>query len=307
MKFNPFDQTLLYGLDKFFIEMKSLSDANILPNKILLSGFKGIGKCTLAIHLINYILSKNEDFKYDVENFTINKENKSYKLIQNKSSPNFYHIDIRNEKKNIDINQIRELIEFCNKSSFNDKPRFILIDNIEFLNLNSSNALLKILEEPNNNIYFILINSGKFILPTVKSRCVNFKINLSYNESIFVINKIIGNDIFSKINKDLINYYFTPGNFLKLYNFSNENKIDISELDLDNFLIKIIEGNFYKKDSSIKDLVYDFIQMLYLRRVKLNQNFEDYMSYIKLVNDAKIFNLDNENLYTKLRMKLMHE
>ena len=42
------------------------------------------------------------------------------------------------------------------KSSFNNKPRVILIDNIENLNLNSINAILKILEEPSENIFFIL-------------------------------------------------------------------------------------------------------------------------------------------------------
>ncbi len=36
-----------------------------------------------------------------------------------------------NEKKNIDIAQIRNMITNLNKSSFNSKPRFILIDNIE--------------------------------------------------------------------------------------------------------------------------------------------------------------------------------
>ena len=77
-------------------------------------------------------------------------------------------------KKNIDINQIRELIRSLNKSSFNEKPRFILIDNIELLNLNSINALLKTLEEPSHNIYFILINNNKKILSTLLSRCINF-------------------------------------------------------------------------------------------------------------------------------------
>ena len=57
-------------------------------------------------------------------------------------------IDVKDEKINIDINQIRDLISKLNKSSFNQKPRFILIDNIEFLNTNSINALLKVLEEP---------------------------------------------------------------------------------------------------------------------------------------------------------------
>ena len=47
------------------------------------------------------------------------------------------------EKKNIDISQIRNLILTLNKSSFNTKPRFVLIDNIELLNINAVNALLK--------------------------------------------------------------------------------------------------------------------------------------------------------------------
>ena len=47
------------------------------------------------------------------------------------------------------------LFSYTNKSTFNNKARFILIDNIENLNKNSVNALLKITEEPNKNLYFI--------------------------------------------------------------------------------------------------------------------------------------------------------
>ena len=63
--------------------------------------------------------------------------------------------------KSINIDQIRDLIKNINKSSFNDKPNFILIDNTEYLNKNSINALLKDLEEPNKNTFFILINNQK--------------------------------------------------------------------------------------------------------------------------------------------------
>ena len=58
----------------------------------------------------------------------------------NKSNLNFL-IDVNLENKFIDINQIRNLISNLNKSSLNNKPRFILIDNIEFLNVSSINAL----------------------------------------------------------------------------------------------------------------------------------------------------------------------
>ena len=93
------------------------------------------------------------------------------------------------------------------KSSFNDKPKFVLIDNIEFLNTNSTNALLKILEEPSSNIFFILINNNKKILSTLLSRCINFKIFLSNNENLIIADKLLDGNLSNSINVNLINYY----------------------------------------------------------------------------------------------------
>ena len=130
-------QKCLFGHYEIFDTLKNLYLNKKFPNKIILSGEKGIGKCTLAYHVINYILSLNEDHNYDTKDYKINSENKSFKLIKNKSNPNFNLIDVEDGKKNIDINQIRDLISNLNKSSFNESPRFVLIDNINLLNLNS--------------------------------------------------------------------------------------------------------------------------------------------------------------------------
>ena len=132
-------------------------------------------------------------------------------------------------KKNIDIEQIRKLINNLNKSSFNSKPRFILIDNIEYLNLNAINALLKTLEEPSTNTYFILINNNKDIISTLKSRCLDFKISLTNKKFLDTINKLINDDIHNKIDKELINYYSTPGNLYNFLLFSEENGIDLKK------------------------------------------------------------------------------
>ena len=148
MTLKPITQTNLYGLNNYLMEFIKLYQNKKLPNKILLNGEEGLGKSTLAYHLINYVLSKNEEFEYDLNNFQINLENKSFKLMINGSNPNFTLIDTLNEKNNTDVNQIRDLISKLYKSSFNEKERFILVDNVENLNLNSANALLKILEEP---------------------------------------------------------------------------------------------------------------------------------------------------------------
>jgi len=123
MNLNPSSQTELFEHKEIFNQLSKLYKNDNLPNKIILSGEKGIGKSTLAYHLINLVLSEDEEKPYDYVNNKINYENKSYKLIQNYSNPNFYLIDVIEGKKNVDINQIRELIINLNKSSFNKKKK----------------------------------------------------------------------------------------------------------------------------------------------------------------------------------------
>ena len=88
MSLQPIYQTKLYGLNNFFLDFIRLYRNKKLPNKILLSGDVGVGKSTLAYHLINYALSKDEKFKYDIRKFEISPDNKSYKLTTNGSNPN---------------------------------------------------------------------------------------------------------------------------------------------------------------------------------------------------------------------------
>ena len=304
---DPINQTKLFGLSNYFNELKYLFDNNKLPNKILLSGQKGSGKFTLSLHLINYILSKNEDYSYDVQNLQINDKNRSFKLIKNNTSPNFFLIDIKKEKKAIEVDQIRELISFCNKSSFNNKPRFVLIDNHELMNLNSNNALLKTLEEPNDNIFFIIINNSSKILQTIKSRCLYFKITLSQQESINIFNKIIDKDIYSLINNDLISHYFTPGDLLNLYNFSLEKKIDLSNMNLKDFLLKIIDNQYYKKDILSINLIFAFLQMYFIKKINNLDSYSVYTKFVNSIDDIKRFNLDIESLFIRLRHQIIND
>ena len=298
MNLNPVSQLFLYGHHSEFNNFIKLYKKKKLPNKILLSGEKGIGKSTLGYHIINYILSIDEDDSYDVKNFIINPDNKSFKLILNKSNPNFILIDIEDDKKNIDINQIRNLILTLNKSSFNTKPRFVLIDNIELLNINSVNALLKILEEPNDNIYFILINNNKKILPTLKSRCLNYNIHLTSNQSFDITNKILGENFIDSIHEQMLNNYGTPGSILNLLDFANKNDFDLREINLKDLIKKIIKEKKYKKDQYIKHLLYSLIEVYFRKNVSVKNikllKIQNY--FLKKISNTKIFNLDDETL-----------
>ena len=304
----PINQTKLFGLEKYINELIRLHKSDNLPNKILLSGQKGQGKSTLAYHFINYVLSKNEQLAYNLENFEINKNNHSFKTVSNKSNLNFYLIDIDEEKKNIDISQIRQLISYLNKSSFNNKPRFVLIDNIEFLNINSLNALLKILEEPGSNVFFLLINNNKKISSTILSRCINFRISLSNNENLKIIDKLLSEEYKDKINKDIINYYFTPGNIYNLIKFAEENKYDLRNMNLNFFLKALINNKHYKKDSRVKIFIYDLIEFYFSKLNTLNSNdvYKKYSYFLQRIINTKKFNLDEETLFIEFEDKILN-
>ena len=308
MNLEPSSQLNLFSHREEFQKLINLYKNNNLPNKILFSGEKGIGKCTLAYHLINYILSSNEDFSYDLDSLKIIPDNKSFKLVQNKSNPNFILVDIQEEKKNIDISQIRNLILTLNKSSFNTKPRFVLIDNIELLNINAVNALLKILEEPNDNINFILINNNKRILPTLKSRCLNFKIRLTSKQSIEIANKILNNNYNEFLNEDLVNDYSTPGEILNLIDFASKNDIDLIETNLKDFIKKIIMEKLYKKNNSIKNLIYSLMEFYFRKNVSVTniKLINSYNYFLKKIENTKTFNLDEETLFMEFEDSILN-
>ena len=308
MIIDPINQTNLFGHKHHFNDLINLYLKKKLPNKILLSGEKGIGKCTMAYHLINYILSEEEEFSYSLANLRINSKNKSFNLIINRSNPNFYLIDIADNKKSIDINQIRSLIINLNKSSFNQKPRFVLIDNIECLNINSINALLKILEEPNDNINFILINNNKKVLPTLRSRCLNFKIELNYDQSISIVNIILKDNIHNLLNSELINNYSTPGQLIKIINFSNKKNIDLKNITLKQLLCLIINEKYYKKETSIKDLIYSLIELYFRKNISIQdiQLIDMHSFFLKKIENTKKFNLDDEILFMEFEDKVLN-
>ncbi len=292
------EQLNLYSMDEYINDLIHLYENKKLPNKIILSGETGIGKSVLAFHLINYIFSKNEDYAYDKNNFRINESNKSFNLVKNNSHPNFYFSYIDEDKKSISVNEIRDIISFCNKSSFNNCEKIVLIDNIEHLNKNASNALLKILEEPNEKVIFILIkDSAKFLLKTIDSRCINFNVNLSYMQKEFILNNILENDFYVNLNEDFKNFYFSPGDFVNLYYLFVNNNIEY-QFTIEQLLDYIIKNKLYKKDLFLKNNMNLFFELYFSKKFFMYKNnisaFDNYKVFTKELNEIYKYNLDLE-------------
>jgi DNA polymerase-3 subunit delta' len=75
-------------------------------------------------------------------------------------------------KKNISVEAVREIGQFFALAPSRSKYRVCIIDSVDELNISSSNALLKILEEPpKNGIIFLISHSSGKLLSTIRSRC----------------------------------------------------------------------------------------------------------------------------------------
>ncbi|MBI3230254.1 MAG: DNA polymerase III subunit delta' [Burkholderiales bacterium] len=81
--------------------------------------------------------------------------------------------------KEIKIDQVRLLADFMNISTHRSGLRVVVLYPAETLNLASSNALLKTLEEPPPKTVFLLAtNSIDQLLPTILSRCRKFALGM---------------------------------------------------------------------------------------------------------------------------------
>ncbi|HEV3106102.1 MAG TPA: DNA polymerase III subunit delta', partial [Trinickia sp.] len=74
--------------------------------------------------------------------------------------------------KEIKIEQVRALLEFCGVSAHRGGARVVLVYPAEALNAAAANALLKTLEEPPAGVVFLLVSARiDRLLPTIISRC----------------------------------------------------------------------------------------------------------------------------------------
>ncbi len=262
----------MIGHKSLFNDFIYLDQIQKFPNKILLNGPKGIGKKIFVNHFLNYFYLKDNKEFYNLKNYEYNLSNNISKLISSNSHPNILKIYKKSDKKIIDIDQIREMIQFTNQTSFNNDRRFIIIENVNLLGINSANALLKSIEEPNNKIYFILINNSEFkTLETLKSRCLEFKLNLLNSEVIEIVNYHFDNDIYKDINLDFINNYNSPSFLILLVNFLESNDLSIKNSSIEDLLSYIIKNKSYTSNDFIKEHLNLFIELFFYKNINISK------------------------------------
>jgi len=300
-------------LSTFKKEINFISNLYInkkLPQTILFTGEKGIGKLNVAYHLINFILSKDEDNEYCITTNKINSNNKTYKLLLKNIHPNLFLISLKDKKKNIDIEQIKNMKNFLNITSFSNKPKIVLIDGSEYLNLSSSNSLLKSLEENLNNVFFILVHDiKKKLLTTIKSRCIQFKFFLNNEDREKRINEILNNQ-FNDLSSDFKNKYISPLFFKSFLEYCNKNNLQINDINLDNLLSNILKKKDYKKNEFVLKNFFLLVQLFLYKKIKKEHNnkyFYLLKYFTQRFDDVTKFNLDFESYVLEFKNLIYNE
>ncbi len=200
---------------------------------------------------------------------------------------------IKPENNNISKNLIKDLIiSLNNTSQFNNKKVYV-IDQCEKLNDYSFNSILKILEEPQNNIYAFLITSNMNSVPeTILSRCQQIFINSSIDTSSFNNDIIdIGNHLLNILEKKDIKVI---GYDYDIYNLINDRET----------LRETLKYILYKYDYSLKESVLsgknDNLKLLSKKMIVINNNINRLNYYLNknLSIDRliiEIWRCENEN------------
>lgn len=174
-------------------------------------------------------------------------------------------------KGNIPISQIRKISSWVRRSTSGAK-KVVILERAELMQDSSRNALLKILEEPPADTYFILISQKKStVLPTILSRvrAYPFKIR-DEKEQQLILEKLFKTE---NGENSIKNYFF------RYANVDEENVIRVTEAFMEVALqresafsdavdIKI-DGDYFIR---FLELLTERVKSYYLEREMLNLN-----------------------------------
>jgi DNA polymerase-3 subunit gamma/tau len=241
IKYRPRIFKEIIGNQGIIKSLNSLLKQNKFPHSILLTGETGCGKSTFGRIIARKLGSKGIDF---------------------------VEIDTADFRGIETIRTIRSQIGYSPSES---KSRVWLLDECHGLSKDAQNALLKVLEEAPEHVYFVLCTTDpQKLLPTIKGRCTQFQVNLLKDEEIKILIEKISKKEKKEINEDIIEKIVElseghPRNALKLLekvlylpenekveNILGEKEIEVQTIELCRLLMK--GGNWKSITKILKEI-----------------------------------------------------
>lgn len=236
----------------------------------------------------SYNLDKALEFSKSVfNNFGI-----STKLEEN---PDFEIIKKDDNEKNISIKTIRLLIKDMYLRPSNGKIKIYIIKDSENLSIESSNALLKSIEEAKDYIILIFTTNNAYsLLKTIRSRCqiISFK---SQIENEFVDREKLSYILSEIISGNFSFYYKNKDFFSKAKDYKEELFVEIL-----NFFNNLIKLKYYKNNAKenkkvlfylikIENLPFDSIDRIIRKAEQITKGFKNNANFDMAVENFLIF------------------
>ena len=223
-----------------FEEQKKMfkqGDGELHAGAYLFYGQQNIGKMTFAVDLAYKLIGQKN-------------------LDKNQSSANLLVINCGDSKsgQTISIDNIREINRFLSFAPSGSKFKVVLIDDAHLMQEPAQNALLKLMEEPPDSAFIILVShKHESILPTILSRCRKIYFP-PHNEK--TIKKII-DDARVTLTDDQITF---------LLEFSSGKS---------GLILKILQDQSFKKIKETIKEFYDIKNMTMAERIKFASKFAE--------------------------------
>src|SRR3989442_7029051 len=154
------------GNRKVIERLRAKLQQDRFPHGLIFSGPEGVGNHTCALMIakaLNCARAAAGSFCGECS---------SCRKIDSGTHPDVMTLSVEEEASQIKIAQVRQLLEMLDFQPFEGRNKVFIIDPADLLNAEAANALLKGLEEPPANTYFILITVNvQELLLTVRSRC----------------------------------------------------------------------------------------------------------------------------------------
>lgn len=286
--------SILQSLEKLF-------DTGRMPHALMLIGPKGIGKRLIAERFAKRLIlgpSQSISLMGDTEALAYDESHPFYPQIEAGACPDYLHITPEEGKKSITVEAVRNTLAKLALSS--DGKRVVIIDAADDMNTSAANALLKTLEEPGEGVHLVLlVHSQSKILPTIISRCRQFRISPLSDADVLSVMKQQNLDV----NDATLSQYVSmsggcPGEALKQLQEGSEIVPLIQDymdkrLDQNHFTAsKLAESIAAKKAVPLAlDILLSMLSM-YAKRTHSAVDAEKYQKVQKRLNEMTIFNIN---------------
>jgi DNA polymerase-3 subunit delta' len=169
---------VIVGQDKAVDAFAAAWAGRKLHHAWLLAGPRGVGKASFAHAAARRVLADAAGPPVELPGLETPDDHPIVKLVEAGSHPDMRWLErLPREKgdglaRDITVKQIRQLGEFMGMTAALSPWRVAVIDSMDELNKEASNALLKMLEEPPaNTLFFLVSHAPGRLLPTIRSRC----------------------------------------------------------------------------------------------------------------------------------------